>query len=142
MIEKFRKSATTDAFWKAFRSKDPQAPDAYRILRFGGKDAALATELANLVVGGSKRATATLLRDFETGVEPVFPKPGHFWVLINGAGDPLSVVRTTQVNVVAFGEVDAAFAWDEGEGDRSLTWVAQCTHAIFREPGGSGGFRL
>jgi uncharacterized protein YhfF len=140
MIEKYRKSATTDAFWKAFQGRDPQAPDAYRLLRFGGKDAALATELANLVVGGSKRATATLLRDFETGVEPVFPKPGHFWVLINGAGDPLSVVRTTQVDVVAFGEVDAAFAWDEGEGDRSLTWWRNAHMRYFGSQAAADGF--
>src|SRR5262245_38397459 len=112
MIEKASKSAITDAFWKDFQDKDPQAPDEYYLLRFGGSNAALQTELADLVGSGSKRATATLLRDFEYGEEPVFPKPGQLWVLINGAGDPLSVVRTTQVDIVTFGDVDAAFAWD------------------------------
>jgi uncharacterized protein YhfF len=68
-----------------------------------------------------KRATATLLRDFETGAEPVFPRPGYLWILIDGAGGPVRVVRTTQVDVVEFADVDAAFAWDEGEGDRSLS---------------------
>ena len=33
----------------------------------------------------------------------------------------MRVVRTTQVDVVEFADVDAAFAWDEGEGDRSLS---------------------
>jgi hypothetical protein len=54
MIEKVSKSAITDAFWKAFQDKDPQAPDEYYLLRFGGSNAALATELADLVVSGSK----------------------------------------------------------------------------------------
>ena len=61
-----------------------------------------------------QKATATLLRDFEYGGEPVFPKPGQLWVLINGAGDPLSVVRTAQVDIVTFGDVDAAFALGRG----------------------------
>jgi uncharacterized protein YhfF len=43
-------------------------------------------------------------------------------MLVDGNGHPLSVVRTTQVSVAAFGQVDAEFAWDEGEGDRSLAW--------------------
>jgi uncharacterized protein YhfF len=110
------------------------------LLSFGGSDSALATELANLVVSGSKRATATLLRDFETGVHSVLPKAGHLWVLINGVGDPLSVVRTTQVDVVAFGEVDAAFAWDEGEGDRSLSWWREVHLRYFGRQAAVEGF--
>jgi uncharacterized protein YhfF len=51
----------------------------------------------------------------------VFPRPGYLWILIDGAGGPVRVVRTTQVDVVEFADVDAAFAWDEGEGDRSLS---------------------
>jgi uncharacterized protein YhfF len=32
------------------------------------------------------------------------------------------VVRTTELRVVPFNEVDAEFAFDEGEGDRSLDY--------------------
>jgi uncharacterized protein YhfF len=142
MIEKVSKSTITDAFWKTFQDKNPQAPDEYYLLRFGGSNAALATELANLVVNGSKRATATLLRDFENGAEPVFPKPGQLWVLINGAGDPLSVVRTTQVDIVAFGDVDAAFAWDEGEGDRSLARWRDAHLQYFGSQAATQGFKF
>jgi uncharacterized protein YhfF len=142
MIEKVRKSTITDAFWKTFQDKNPQAPDEYYLLRFGGSNAALATELANLVVNGSKRATATLLRDFENGAEPVFPKPGQLWVLMNGAGDPLSVVRTTQVDIVAFGDVDAAFAWDEGEGDRSLARWRDAHLQYFGSQAATQGFKF
>jgi uncharacterized protein YhfF len=32
------------------------------------------------------------------------------------------IVRTTRVELRRFGEVDEPFAWDEGEGDRSLAY--------------------
>jgi hypothetical protein len=49
MIKVARKSAASNEFWKAFQATDPQAPDEYRLLRFGGSVALLATELAHLV---------------------------------------------------------------------------------------------
>ena len=59
---------------------------------------------------------------FENGAEPVFPRPGHLWVRSMAWTIRWSVVRTNQADIVAFGEVDAAFAWDEGEGDRPHAW--------------------
>ncbi len=45
-------------------------------------------------------------------------------MVVDGRGDPACVLRTTQVEVKPFSQVDAAFAWDEGEGDRSLeSWL-------------------
>jgi ASCH domain len=41
------------------------------------------------------------------------------------------VVRTTSVEVVAFDRVDAIFAHDEGEGDRSLTYWRDVHWAYF-----------
>ena len=115
--------AETDAFWARFRAACPEAPAQYhRPLRFGDGDAALADDLAALVVDGPKRATTSMLRDFETGREPVFPAPGMLWMMADGRFAPRCVVRTTAVEVRAFDDVDAAFAWDEGEGDRSLAW--------------------
>jgi uncharacterized protein YhfF len=32
------------------------------------------------------------------------------------------VLETTDLRVIPFGEVDAQFAFDEGEGDRTLAW--------------------
>jgi hypothetical protein len=66
-IRQMMKSTTTDAFWQMLRASEPQAPDDYRLLWFGGTNVALATELADLVVDGPKRATTTLVRDFEPG---------------------------------------------------------------------------
>jgi uncharacterized protein YhfF len=41
-------------------------------------------------------------------------------VILDGEGRALCVIRTTSVEIRRFGAVDAAFAWAEAEGDRSL----------------------
>jgi len=40
--------------------------------------------------------------------------------VLDGAGVPVAVVETTELTQRRFDEVDAAFAFDEGEGDRTL----------------------
>ena len=41
-------------------------------------------------------------------------------VVLDGSGRPRAVLRTLELTQRRFGEVDAVFAFDEGEGDRSL----------------------
>ena len=84
----------------------------------------LMTELGLLVRDGPKRATAAREADFAIDGEPI-PRPGDHSVVLDGAGEPLCIIRTTSVEIRPFGEVDEAFAWDEGEGDRSLPWWRQ-----------------
>ena len=99
---------------------DPTIPEAYRGLRsfaFGdGPD--LADELLELVLKGVKTATCS------TEDEPNISKPGERWIVLDGRGDPRCVIETTEVTFRRFGDVDAAFAHDEGEGegDRSLAY--------------------
>jgi len=84
-------------------------------------------------------ATAGLLRDFGPAREPMPVEGGHV-VLVDGSGTPRAVRRTTQVDIVPFHAVDAAFAWDEGEGERTLAdwrdghrryWMRQGAHEGF-----------
>ena len=80
----------------------------------------LMTKLGVLVRDGPKRATAGREDDF-TAEEPI-PAPGDHHVILDGEGHPLCIIRTTSIEIRPFGEVDAQFAWDEGEGDRTLEW--------------------
>ena len=130
----------TDAFWRSFRDAHPDAPAEYRILQFGGGDLPLADELAALVADGPKRATTTLLRDFETGREPVFPVSGMLWLVVDAAVRPRAVIRTTRVDTCAFDDVDAAFARDEGEGDGSLAWWRDAHLRYFGRQAAEDGF--
>jgi ribosomal protein S18 acetylase RimI-like enzyme len=50
----------------------------------------------------------------------VKPVPDGYSVLTEFDGRPRAVIRTTVLERRPFAEVDAAFAWDEGEGDRTL----------------------
>ena len=60
------------------------------------------------------------------------PSVGDHWVVTDGAGHPRAVLRTTEVRIGPLSSVDAAFAWDEGEGDRTrASWLAD-HEAFFR----------
>jgi len=91
---------------------------ALEVLAFGD-GGAMAARLAHLVVAGAKRATATWVREVELeGAE--LPRPDLVSVVVDGFGCPRCVIATEEVHRVRFGDVDAALAALEGEGDRTL----------------------
>lgn len=112
------------AYWHKFcRARSVAANQRYDVFAFGDT-AALADELLALVLAGPKRATAALVMHFERAGDPL-PEPGIHSVVLNGRGQPGCIIRTTEVTVRPFDQVDARFAWDEGEDDRTLTsWRA------------------
>jgi uncharacterized protein YhfF len=111
------KTPATDSFWRAYRTAAGLDHDRYDVVAFGDGPA-MADELAGLVVHGPKRATAGLLRDFASGGEPM-PEVGGHVVVVDGRGAPRCIWRTTELTIKLLIEVDDAFAWDEGEGDRT-----------------------
>lgn len=121
----------TEEFWTRFVAATG-IDGPYEAWAFGDPSLGdMATELAVLVRDGPKRATAGLMRDHEDGGEPL-PEAGDLSVILDGGGRPVCVVRTTHVEIRSFGAVDEAFAWDEGEGDRTLAWWRRA-HARFFE---------
>jgi uncharacterized protein YhfF len=47
---------------------------------------------------------------------------GDLSVVITWSGVPVCVIETLEAHVRPFDCIDAQFAWDYGEGDRSLAW--------------------
>jgi uncharacterized protein YhfF len=89
-----------------------------------------ANHLAQLVVGGRKRATAGLAWSFEhDGRAP--PEVGALSIVTNWKGEPMCVIETTSVSVVPFHHVNAQFAAAEGEGDGTLGYWRQVHWAYF-----------
>lgn len=82
-----------------------------------GDSPALADELLALVLEGKKRATCWAVAEGMKGAEI-----GKHMVVCDGAGRPRAVLQTLELTQRRFDEVDAAFAFDEGEGDRSLAF--------------------
>ena len=90
-----------------------------------GDNPELADELLALVLSGLKTATADLAVVYQEAGEPV-PVAGDLSIVLDGAGAPRALLRTTKVDVVPFSAVTAEHARLEGEGDRTLaTWRAE-----------------
>ena len=115
-----RDESEVAAFWAAYAASSGAAGPytAWGFADDGNPE--LMTKLGLLVRDGPKRATAGREDDFNDE-EPI-PSPGDHHVILNGEGDPICIIRTTSFEIRRFGEVDAQFAWDEGEGDRTLAW--------------------
>lgn len=114
--------AAVAAFWQRFLATPAGAgvDGFHEAFRFGDGPA-LADELLSLVVDGPKRATAGSLAEYDAEGEPP-PTVGSHSVVCAGDGTPRAVIRTVDVRVGPLSSVDDAFAWDEGEGDRSRDW--------------------
>ena len=110
-------SESVEQFWQRYLAAGGK-DGAYTAWRFGDTPE-MATRLGLLVRDGPKRATASLVSDYPEGGGPI-PAEGDLSIILDGEGQPLCVIETTQIDIRPFSEVDAAFAWDEGEGDRTL----------------------
>jgi uncharacterized protein YhfF len=86
----------------------------YETFSFGDSPE-LANQLVELVLAGAKRATCWAESQGLLSAEV-----GKLMVALDGYGVPRAVLRTLELNKRRFDEVDEAFAFDEGEGDRSL----------------------
>ena len=74
----------------------------------------MAEELAELVLAGKKRVTCW------SASEGPKTEAGKRWVVLDGSGDPVAVIGTVALTQRRFDEVDEAFAFDDGEADRTL----------------------
>lgn len=119
------------AFWAEFSRQAGGVDDAlfHEAFCFGDSEA-LAQELAELVLAGTKRATAGALWSFEAAGKRL-PRPGDLSVVTAWDGRPLCVIRTTQVDVMPFDAVTAEFAAAEAEGDGSLAFWRRAHKAYF-----------
>jgi uncharacterized protein YhfF len=105
----------SDRFFEAFHFDDNQAD---------------ANELADLVLAGVKRATASLVWSLESaGTRP--PEPGALSVVTYWDGRPVCVIETLEVKVLPFEQVTAEFAAVEAKAmGRSNTGAACTGHTL------------
>jgi uncharacterized protein YhfF len=79
----------------------------------------LRRQLVDAVLRGEKTATAGLLDDYEAeGEQP--EAVGGRCELLGYDDEPVAVIEVTESKVVPAGEIDEAFARDEGEGFESV----------------------
>ncbi|WP_238154368.1 ASCH domain-containing protein [Ornithinimicrobium sufpigmenti] len=127
-----------------------------------GDDPRLADDLLDMVLKGQKTATASALRDYEeearelaraqddlpgaaegdllvdTDLDLALPEPGLLSILLDGSGRPRALIRTTDVQVVRFGDVTDEHARREGEGDSSLAHWRRAHQEFFHRSSATG----
>jgi uncharacterized protein YhfF len=109
-------------FWQNFCLHSPETNPGtpFQVWHFGNTPE-MEEELRNLVLEGKKTATASVPAEFEKNPEDT-PVVHGYSVVTDFNGNPKYVVQTTEVRIVPFNEVNAEFAFDEGEGDQSLDY--------------------
>ncbi|MDM0074886.1 ASCH domain-containing protein [Variovorax sp. J2P1-59] len=118
-------------FWDAFCAEAGKDASArfFEAFHFDDNEAD-ANALADLVLAGVKRATASLVWSFENqGRSP--PQPGALSVVTYWDGKPACVIETLEVEVLPFDQVSAGFAASEGEGDGTLDYWRRVHWAYF-----------
>lgn len=108
-------------YWQAYCATpaDDKLTDAAYLVDQFGDHPALADELGALVLAGTKTATCSALWEWEAEGSDL-PQVGKKTVVLNGAEQPICMIETTEVQIQPFNQVDAQFAYNEGEGDRTL----------------------
>jgi uncharacterized protein YhfF len=113
-------SKSAEQFWAKFLDANPHIDPTtpYQVWYFSNTSQS-ARELAGLVLAGKKTATASLQAVNEAEPEKA-PIENGYSVVTDFEGEPLCVIQTTEIRHTPFNDVDAQFAFDEGEGDRTL----------------------
>ena len=84
----------------------------------------LRDQLVAAILDGTKTTTTGLAEDYEREGEPL-PRPGDRQVVIDSAGDPVTLIEVVATRVIRVGDVDLAHAIGEGEGYASVAeWRA------------------
>jgi uncharacterized protein YhfF len=122
-----------EAFWRSYldtlAADSPVRDEQYAAEGFGDSSQ-IADKLGALIVSGTKRATCSALWEWKAEGSSL-PQVGQTSIMLDGNDDPLCIIETTQVEVRPYNEVDTRFAYEEGEGDRSLEYWREAHWRFF-----------
>jgi len=100
-----------------------------------GNTPEMADHLVGLVLAGKKIATCSLLRVYQDESIAI-PSVGVYSIICDGRNHPKCVVFYTDTFICKFNEVTEKHAYEEGEGDQTLSYW-QKVHREFFEPYGN-----
>ncbi|MGI8542184.1 MAG: ASCH domain-containing protein [Aridibacter sp.] len=127
-----KNSEQIEEFWREFcevSGVDFETPYEFWYFHYHSEGA---KRLADLVVSGKKKAT-TDLAEWNEAEDAEGAIVGGYNVITDFDGNPQCVVQMTEIRVMPFSEVDAQFAFDEGEGDQTLEYWRNAHRKYFTE---------
>lgn len=119
-------------YWEQFKTDMNEPTAVFGSAWAFGKGSQQADDLARLTLTGIKTATASAYELYQLENEPIPVAKQGYDVLLNGAGEPVAIICTTNVEVRKYADVDERHAYAEGEGDRSLAYWRQVHESFFR----------
>ena len=122
-----------EIYWQTFLDtlpEDSPLRQATYVAEAWGDSPQLAQELAELIAAGIKTATCSALWQWQAEAATI-PEAGIITIVLDGHDQPVAVVETTEVTVRPYNEVEAQFAYEEGEGDRSLAYWREAHWQFF-----------
>ncbi len=90
-----------------------------------------ANNCAELVRIGQKTASCSMELWYSQQGE-VTPQVGHLQVVTNWDGEPVCIIRITDVSTCRYADVSEDFAHAEGEGDRTMAWWRDAHTRFFK----------
>ncbi len=87
-------------------------------------------DLAELVQQGIKTASCSAYFP-----DNDLPHVGDLFMVENSVGQALCTIKITEISILRFSDIDSRFAFDEGEGDRSLEYWRKEHESFFRAEG-------
>jgi uncharacterized protein YhfF len=93
----------------------------------------LRRQLVAAVLAGEKTATAGLWSEYEAEGAPL-NVPGIRYILHGYDDEPVGIVEVTEARLLRAGELDLAFARDEGEGFESVEDWRVAHEDFFQQP--------
>jgi uncharacterized protein YhfF len=115
-------ATNVERYWEQFLASLPagaRGPSGYEDTAAFGLSWDDAREIAPLVRNGTKTASGGLVWSSEVDGTPG-SRPGDLWIVIAGPDEPVCIIETTDVRIIPYDEVPEEYAWEGGEGDRSL----------------------
>ena len=107
------------AYWSDCAAGSGQLADrAVRARRFGSTPE-MSDLLLGLVLEGEKTITSTSPWLYDEGLQAA-PAVGDYWVVIDGAGKPAAVLRTTEVTILPMDKVTEQYSRHEGPTVRPI----------------------
>jgi uncharacterized protein YhfF len=97
-----------------------QTPVELPAMQLGYPRTELRRKLVDAVLRGEKTATSSLRAEYTPHTTESLPRVGDRCVMLGFDDGPVAVVDTTEVRVLRAGDIDLAFALDEGEGFETI----------------------